>query len=88
MRRPMDSKDLEGKTVEQLVEMIRLDAIEHAADNGLKGKLKATLEVTDFGFRVMVESSDGSSACCTYQRDGMRSMYELTKAKVGGHYGC
>ena len=67
--------------MEQLLEMVRLDAIEWARESGVRGRLKGTIGVTDFGFRVNVESDDGSVASCTYRSNGMRSMYELTKGK-------
>ena len=70
----------EGLTVNQLIEMIKADAIEWAAES-MKGRLKASLEVTDFGFRVSVESDAGAVASCTYRSNGMRSMYELTKGE-------
>lgn len=80
--------ETEGMTVEQLIEMVKADAIEYAAQEGLKGTLRASIEVASFGFKVEVQSDNGDSASCTYQRNGMRSMYELTRSKVGGHYGC
>lgn len=80
--------ETEGMTVEQLIEMVKADAIEYAIENGLKGKLRATIEVQSWGFKVDVESDNGESACCSYQANGMRSMYEKTKSMVGGHYGC
>jgi hypothetical protein len=75
----MSTGEREGLTVEQLVEMVKADAIEWSAENGLKGTLRTQLAVTEFGFRVEVDSDTGKSSVCIYQRDGSRSMYEVTK---------
>lgn len=78
----------EGLTVEQLIDLVKADAIEYAVENGLKGKLRASITVNEFGFKVEVSSDNGTSACCSYRRDGIRSMYELTKGAKGMAYGC
>jgi hypothetical protein len=69
----------EGRMAEMLVRMVREDAVEWSQESGLKGKLSCKLEVKDFGFVAVVDSDNGSQAVCTYQCNGMRSMYELSR---------
>lgn len=64
-----------------LTETVKADAIEWSKENGLKGNLRSNVYVTDIGFRVEVESDNGSSSICTYRSNGTRSMYELAKGR-------
>ena len=62
------------------METIKGKAEEWAVECGLKGPFATIIKIEPYGFSVEIMETTGRqrSAHCTFQRDGSRSLYELT----------
>lgn len=70
----------EGSVADRIREAVIGDARRWAEENGLRPPLSASLSIGESVFKVLVDEANGRrSATCTFQRDGSRSMYELTR---------